>query len=111
METGIQWTATDNAWYHGNMVIDELKKKIVPLLKQNRVTRAGLFGSAARGEMRKDSDIDVLVDLHEDASLLDLVGLKQQLEEALGRKIDLVEYQTIKPTLRDSILKQELRLV
>jgi predicted nucleotidyltransferase len=93
------------------MAIDELKKKIIPLLKQNHVTRAGLFGSAARGEMRADSDIDILVDLHEDASLFELIGLKQQLEEALGRKIDLVEYQTIKPILRESILKHELRLV
>ena len=93
------------------MAIDELKKKIIPLLKQNRVTRAGLFGSAARGEMRVDSDIDILDDLHEDASLFELIGLKQQLEEALGRRIDLVEYQTIKPTLRESILKHELRLV
>ncbi len=44
--------------------------------------------------MREDSDIDILVEIEKDISLLDFVGLKLEIEEALGRKVDLVEYNT-----------------
>ena len=93
------------------MTVDEIKKKIVPLLQAFRVPRAGLFGSAARGEMSMDSDIDVLVDLRKEASLFEFIELKQELEEALGKKVDLVEYQTIKPRLKESILKYHVALI
>ena len=93
------------------MTVDEIKKKIVPLLQAFRVPRAGLFGSAARGEMGRDSDIDVLVDLRKEASLFEFIELKQELEEALGKKVDLVEYQTIKPRLKESILKYHVALI
>lgn len=93
------------------MTIDEIKKKSAPLLQAYRVTRAGLFGSAARGDMRKDSDIDMLIDLRQEASLFELIGLKQKLEDVLGRNVDLVEYQTIKPQLKESILKHQVQLI
>lgn len=93
------------------MTIDELKLKTIPLLKTYRVARAGLFGSAARGEMRADSDIDILIDLRKEASLFELIALKQELEETLGRRVDVVEYQNIKPILRKSILENQVILV
>ena len=61
--------------------------------------------------MRKNSDIDILVDIKADISLLDFVGLKQKIEEVLGRKVDLVEYDTLKPILRERILKQQVVLL
>ena len=70
-----------------------------------------MFGSSARGEMQEDSDIDILVDIKADISLLDFVGLKQKIEEALGRKVDLVEYDTLKPLLRERILKEQTVLL
>ena len=69
------------------------------------------FGSCVRDEMNKDSDIDILVDIEADISLLDFVGLKQKNEEALGRKVDLVEYDTLKPLLRERILKEQVVLL
>jgi hypothetical protein len=57
--------------------------------------------------MAPDSDVDILVEIEKDISLLDFVGLKLELEEALNRKVDLVEYSTIKPLLRESILGQQ----
>lgn len=93
------------------MTIVEIRKKSAPLLQAYRVTRAGLFGSAARGDMRDDSDIDMLIDLRQEASLFELIGLKQKLEDALGRNVDLVEYQTIKPQLKESILKHQVQLI
>jgi uncharacterized protein len=91
--------------------IDELKQTILPILQRHRVRRAALFGSAARGQMRARSDIDILVDLESDLSLLGFIRIKQELEEALRRKVDLVEYQTIKPRLRAQILSQQISIL
>jgi predicted nucleotidyltransferase len=88
--------------------IENIKKRILPILKQHGITKAGLFGSCVRGEMKKGSDVDLLVQMPDDLSLLGFVGVKIELEEALGRKVDLVEYDTIKPLLRDSILKEQV---
>jgi len=91
--------------------IESIKEKILPILRNYGVTKAGIFGSAARGKMTKKSDIDILVEINEDLSLLDFVGLKIELEEALGRKVDLVEYETIKPLLKEKILKDHLAIL
>ncbi len=71
----------------------------------------GLFGSVLRREARENSDIDILVEIEDDISLLDFVGLKLEIEEALGRKVDLVEYSTIKPLLRERILKEQVEIL
>ncbi|MFH1774905.1 MAG: nucleotidyltransferase family protein [Methanobacteriota archaeon] len=88
--------------------IEEIKQKVLPILQRYGVKRVGLFGSCVRGEMREDSDIDILVEIEKDISLLDFVGIKLEIEEALGRKIDLVEYNTIKPLLRERILNEQV---
>jgi len=91
--------------------IEAIKRKITPILQQYGAKKAGLFGSCVRGEAKKTSDIDILVDLRKDASLLDFVGLKLELEEALGKKVDLVEYNAIKPLLKERILKEEIAIL
>ena len=75
------------------------------------VKKAALFGSFVRREMKKKSDIDVLVEIGADASLLDFIELKQKLEEKLGRRVDLVEYDTLKPLIRENIIKEQVVLL
>jgi len=87
--------------------IEQVKRKILPILRRYGTKKAALFGSCIRGEMAPDSDVDILVEIEKDISLLDFVGLKLELEEALNRKVDLVEYSTIKPLLRERILSQQ----
>lgn len=87
--------------------IKTIKERVVPILKQQGVRRAGLFGSTARGEMSDTSDVDILVELDKDKSLLDFIHLQHELEDALGRKVDLVEYASIKPMIRDQILREQ----
>ena len=77
------------------------------ILQRYGVTRAALFGSAAKDRLRPESDIDILVQIDKDISLLDFVALKLELQDALGRPVDLVEYDTIKPRLRDNILSHQ----
>jgi len=91
--------------------IDELKEKVVPILQRHGATRAGVFGSLVRGEMRRRSDIDILVELGRDLSLLDVFGIQQELEDALGRRVDLVEYESIKARIREQILAEEVRIL
>lgn len=93
------------------MTIKEIKTKALPILQSHGVSRAGLFGSAAREEMGENSDIDILVDIKSNISLLEFVGIKQELEEELGRKVDLVEYDTIKPSLKENILQSQVVLL
>ena len=87
--------------------IDEIREKILPILKSHEVKKAGIFGSFARGDASGESDIDILVDIPGDISLLDFIGLKLEIEDAIGKKVDLVEYDTIKPAIRKKILDEQ----
>jgi predicted nucleotidyltransferase len=69
-----------------------------------------VFGSTARGEASESSDVDILVDLADDRSLLDQVGLQQELEEVLGRKVDVVVEGGISPYLEKRILSEAVPL-
>ena len=90
-----------------NTHIEQIKRKILPILQRYKAKRIGLFGSCVRDQMTADSDIDILVEIEKDISLLDFVGLKLEIEEVLNRKVDLVEYNTIKPLLRERILNEQ----
>jgi predicted nucleotidyltransferase len=91
--------------------MSEIQQKIAPILLRYRVKKAGLFGSIVQGAMRKESDIDILVELEPNLSLLDLIGLKLELEDILHQKVDLVEYTMIKPRLKERILAEEVRIL
>ncbi len=94
-----------------NESIKKIKKSIVTILKKNDVSKAGIFGSYARGEAKKNSDIDILIRFRGRKSLFDLVGLEMELKKALKRKIDLLTYNSINPRLKDRILGEEVRIL
>lgn len=91
--------------------LDEIKNKALPILKEAGATRSALFGSIVRGEAREDSDIDMLVELPKGMSLFDFVDLQLKLEQVLNRKVDLGEFSTIKPRLKDYILKEAVQIL
>ncbi len=86
-----------------------IKRQILPLLRKNKVKKAGVFGSYARGEQKRASDIDLLIEFK--GSLLDLVSLENKLQEQLGKKVDLLTYKSIHPLLRKRILREEVRIL
>jgi len=92
------------------MKVEEIKEKIIPVLIKHQIRRAGIFGSVATGNITKKSDVDILVELGNKISLLEFVGIKFELEDLLGRKVDLVEYQAVKPRLKNRIMSEEIRL-
>ena len=95
-----------------NKEIEKIKPVIIKILRKNSVNKAGIFGSYSRGEQRKNSDIDIVVNIEDkNISLIGFIRLIRLLEEALKRKVDLVEYSTIKPKIKERILKEEIRII
>ena len=94
----------------GDMPVDETK--LADLCRRYHVRELSLFGSAARGEMRPDSDIDMLVEFLPEAGidLVDYAGLMLDLSHLTGRKVDLVSKNGLKPLIRASVL-EEARLL
>ena len=90
--------------------LDSIKKQIKPILRRHDVKSAAVFGSYARGEQKKRSDVDILIEFKNDdeKSLMDLAGLKVELEEKLKKGVDLVEYSMIHPRLKDQILSEQV---
>jgi len=93
------------------MSLEELREKILPILKKWGVSKASIFGSYVRGEAGEDSDVDILVEIDDELSLLDFIGLKLEIEDAIGKRVDLVEFSTIKPTFKDRILREQVALI
>ena len=91
--------------------IIKIKRKIVPFLKGSKVVKAGIFGSYARGDQKKNSDIDILIDIDDNLSLLKIVEIKLRLEKILGKKVDLIEYSTLHPMIKKNALKEEIRII
>lgn len=89
------------------MTIPEIKNKIMPILKKYGVKKASLFGSVVRENQTESSDIDLLVELPETASLLELASLKLDLEDILKRKVDVLTFDSLHPLLKDRILDEQ----
>ena len=89
----------------------KLFNKIRTILKKNKIKKAGIFGSYARGEQRKNSDIDILIQRPKKMSLFDLTGLEIILEEKLKKKVDLITYNGINHLLKERILNQEVKII
>jgi predicted nucleotidyltransferase len=94
-----------------NADLEAVTAKILPILKDAGVIRAPLFGSATRGEANKDSDLDLLVELPERSSLLDLAGLKLRLEAAVGRPMDVLTFSSVHPRLRPYIERDQVAIL
>ena len=95
-----------------NKNIKSIKGPIVKILKKHGVKKAGIFGSYARGEEKKNSDIDILIEVKRGIfSLLDLVKLEMELERILRKKVDLHTYAGINFHLKKYILKDEVRII
>mgnify|MGYP000170857674 CR=1 FL=1 len=84
----------------------EMFKKVVSILVRHKAKKIAVFGSYARDEAKPESDMDILVEFSERKSLLDLVGIEQELTEALGVKADLLTEKSISPYLIDRIKKE-----
>lgn len=93
-----------------NSTLRRYRAEILDLATRHGAVNVRVFGSMARGEGRGDSDLDLLVTLGEGRSLLDLVGLKQDLEELVHRPVDVVTERGLSPYIRDRVLSEAIPL-
>ncbi|MBT8367263.1 MAG: nucleotidyltransferase domain-containing protein [Deltaproteobacteria bacterium] len=91
--------------------IEDLAKRIVPILRDGGVVEASVFGSFTRGETQLDSDLDLLVRYKEAMSLFDVGGLKLELEKLLGIKVDLISRDYLKSRIKKRILQESVRIL
>lgn len=92
------------------MKSQEIQKKITLLLKARNAEYVAIFGSAARDEARKDSDIDILVRFRKDISLLDHIGIAYELEDALGKRVDLITERSLGKYIAPQV-KKDLKVL
>lgn len=97
-----------------NKKVAEITKTLeslkVRIRKDYKAEIVGIFGSYVRGEQKESSDLDVLVNFLEGATLLNLVGLANFLEEKLSVRVDIVPIDTIREEIREYILKEAVYL-
>lgn len=94
------------------MSVKQIKDKIKPILKRHDVKRAAVFGSYARGDYSKRSDVDILIKYRQDnKSYFDLIGLQQELEEKLKKKVDLLTYSGVHPYLKKEIFRTKKEIL
>jgi len=79
----------------------------MPVARRYRLQKVAVFGSAARGDMRKKSDVDLLIDVPPGTTLLDLVAMKKDFAERFNREIDVVTYDSLHHLLKDDILREQ----
>ena len=101
-------------WYSVGMSdqLADIKEKTVPILKKHNAVEAYVFGSTARGDNRPDSDVDILVRFNKMENLFEFVGVKLDLEDALGgRKVDLVQMEALKKRFRPYVDQDKVRII
>ncbi len=91
-------------------LLQEKREEILKIATKHGAYNLRIFGSVARGEERQDSDVDFLVDMESDRNLLDRIGLMQDLEDLLGRKVDVATVKVLRDFCREGILKDALPL-
>jgi len=91
-------------------ILRDFREVILRIARDHGAEQVSLFGSTVRGEAKPDSDIDLLVRLEPERSLLDLVAIKQDLEDLLGCEVDVVTEASLSPYIRDAVLKEALIL-
>ncbi len=95
---------------NSDKLFQEKRETILQIARRHGATNVRVFGSVTRGETRPDSDVDFLVDLDEGRSLLDLGGLLMDLQELLGCPVDVVTEKSLRPRIRERVLREAIRL-
>lgn len=89
-----------------NQIREILKEHKTELAEKFKVKEIGIFGSYVKGEERKRSDVDILVEFKEPVGLFDFIELEEYLSKLIGLKVDLVSKKALKPIIGEYILKE-----
>lgn len=90
--------------------LEQLREQIQTIAAQYGISQIRVFGSVARGEATDESDIDLLVEMEPERSLLDRIGCIQDLSDLLTCRVDVVTLKNIREEWRDRIQKEAIAL-
>ena len=91
--------------------IEKYQQLILPVLKRYFIKRAAIFGSLAKGNLGINSDVDLLIEPEKDFTIFKLLKLEEEISEIIKRKVDLVEYSAIKPSIRKEVLASAIPIL
>jgi predicted nucleotidyltransferase len=91
--------------------IERYKQLILSVLRRNLIKRAAIFGSVAKGNFNINSDLDLLVEGDASFTMFKLLSLEEEISELINRKVDLVEYNAIKPSIRQEVLQSAIAIL
>ena len=91
--------------------INKIKSQVLPILKEAEVSHSFIFGSYAKKEAKKNSDLDLIVEFNKRKSLLDLISLKLKLERKTGIEVDVLTSNSIHPDIKNLIQKEKIQIL
>ena len=91
--------------------LEQYQKLILPVLKRYFIKRAAIFGSFAKGTTTADSDLDLLIEPEKDFTIFKMIQLEDEISELLNRKVDLVEYSALKPSIKNEVMLSAITIL
>lgn len=93
-----------------SQLLKDRREEILGIITRHGGGNARVFGSVARGKTHPDSDLDLLITLDPKRSLIDVIAIKQDLEDLLGCRVDVVTEAAISPYIREQVLQSAVAL-
>jgi len=93
------------------MLLEAFKEQIKGILNKYPISKAAVFGSFARGEENRSSDIDLLIETSKPISMFAILRIERELGIIMNRKIDIVEYSAIKRSIKQNILSEAIPII
>jgi predicted nucleotidyltransferase len=91
--------------------LERYKQLILPVLKRYFIKRAAIFGSFAKGNISADSDVDLLIEPEKDFTIFKMLRLEEEISELIKRKVDVVEYSALKPSIKEEVLLSAITIL
>ncbi len=91
--------------------LERYQQLILPVLKRYLIKRAAIFGSLAKDNINSDSDVDLLIEPEEGFTIFKMLKLEEEISALIKRKVDLVEYSALKPSIRKEVLASAINIL
>jgi predicted nucleotidyltransferase len=108
-----EWPGRDRRGYHADMGLESLRRhrrEILEIAARHGARNVRVFGSVARGDDREDSDVDLLVEIEPGRTLLDVIAFEQDVQQLLGRNVEVLTDGGLSPYLQQRILAEAASL-
>ncbi|MDF2430561.1 MAG: uncharacterized protein JWP44_192 [Mucilaginibacter sp.] len=93
------------------MEFREYQQLILPVLNRYSIKRAAIFGSAAKGNMTVNSDVDLLIEADKGFTIFKMLKLEEEISKLIKRKVDVVEFSALKPSIKNEVLLSAIQIL